>query len=121
MKNNYIKLKFILDDVSKFEKNWNGYSADPISKIVLIKAYSFLEFLNKNNLITDDLFISPTARKTIQFEYENDKSYFEIEIYMDSYYIFWKDKQLLIGEENVLLKLDEVKLEIEEFYKIKKE
>jgi len=40
---------------------------------------------------------------------------------MDSYYIFWKDKQLLIGEENVLLKLDEVKLEIEEFYKIKKE
>lgn len=116
MKNNYLKLNSILIDISKFENNWDGYNAEPINKLVLIKANSLLEFLNKNNLITDDLFIAPTGRETVQFEYENYSKYLEIEIFSDSYHIFWEDKILFITDENVLLNLDEIKVEIEKFY-----
>ena len=68
----------VLSDIAKLEDDWNGYGAKPIPSTVI-------EFARKIILTLDDQHqprIYPTARQTIQFEYENDeRSYLEFEIW----------------------------------------
>lgn len=56
-----------IDEISKLEKDWNGYDADAIPKCVCDKARDFLENISEDNQPTPPL---PTAADTIQLEWE---------------------------------------------------
>ena len=67
-----------LDDFSKYPVNWNGYGAPTISCDLIAKMKGLALLLNYQ----PDIF--PTARRSIQFEYEKeDGSYLEFELFND--------------------------------------
>lgn len=67
-----------LDEISKFEKNWNLYDADPLPAEVIEEARRILIGLDKAGL--PQPFVAPTAADVIQFEWDNDCFYLEMEI-----------------------------------------
>lgn len=70
------------------DKNWNGYGADPIPETIVNRCWLICLKLKYQPSI------SPTARQTIQFEYElEDKSYLEFEIYNDKIEILCVEKE----------------------------
>lgn len=62
--------------------NWNGNGAEAIDKTVVLKAISLLRELEQQ----PDIF--PTARNTIQFEYEHGNDYLEIEIFEEYFNVY---------------------------------
>lgn len=69
--------------ISKLEKNWNGNGADRFSKKLIKLSYKIID-----NLETQPN-IFPTARDSIQLEYENSsKDYLEFEIFEDKIKMF---------------------------------
>ncbi len=66
----------------KFEKGWNGYDANPIDKEVITKAL----YLDKWIPFETDVF--PTAANSVQFEFETDNHYLEIEVKSDKVTIY---------------------------------
>ena len=75
LKENLIKL----DEIRKFEKDWNGYNADPISPIAVDRAEQILVELDKAKL--PQPFVAPTVANTIQLEWEKeDGLYLEINV-----------------------------------------
>lgn len=67
-----------LDEISKFEKNWNLYDADPLPTEVIEEARRILIDLDKVGL--PQPFVAPTAAYAIQFEWDNDCFYLEMEV-----------------------------------------
>lgn len=69
--------KWTIQKFRNLTEGWNGYDADPIPEVVITQAYE----------IIDDLWrqpeVFPTARKSIQFEYDNHGRSLEIEIFED--------------------------------------
>ena len=64
-----------LDEISKYDQNWNGYDAAPFANTVIERAKSIIIHLD----IQPELF--PTAAGSIQIEYENlCGDYLEIQI-----------------------------------------
>lgn len=86
------RLKEFVTEFSKYTENWNGYDANPIDSDVIMRSYEFINMIAKENLIYSwDPQVFPTANGTLQFEYEPDSSiYLEIEIFPDTYVIFYK-------------------------------
>jgi hypothetical protein len=80
------KLLIEINDYCKFVKGWNGYDAEPIPIKVVENAKVVLE----NLLDNDDIEVFPTARDSIQFEYEDNKKYVEIEIFGNSVKIYYE-------------------------------
>lgn len=69
--------------ISKLEKNWNGNGADRFSKKLIKVAYEIIDNLE----MQPEIF--PTARDSIQLEYENSsKDYLEFEIFKDKIKMF---------------------------------
>lgn len=72
-----------LDEYLKLRKNWNQYDSDPFNKLLIKKVRNII-----NNLIYQP-FILPTARDSIQLEYEcvdRDKGkryYLEFEVFIN--------------------------------------
>lgn len=67
-----------LDDIQNLQENWNGYGAKPIPKEIVNLCRDIIMELDYQ----PDIF--PTARRTVQMEYElDDNSYLEFEIYLD--------------------------------------
>lgn len=66
----------------KFESNWNGEGAEPFSENIIQKS---LNIINTPSLkFQPEVF--PTARQSIQFEYEKSNgNYLEIEIFEEKY------------------------------------
>lgn len=70
------------------KENWNGYGADPISNTLVTRC-----ILIALNLKYQPQSITPTARNSIQFEWElEDKSYLEFEIYYNKITILCIEK-----------------------------
>lgn len=73
-----------LKKISEYKDNWNGYGAEPFDK----------DLIEECKTIIDNLFVYPmvfpTANNSIQLEYKNDNTYFEIEIFSDRYCLFCK-------------------------------
>ncbi|WP_338226481.1 hypothetical protein [Algoriphagus confluentis] len=68
-----------LEEFKKLEFNWNGNNAEPFSDALIEKAKSVLFSLR----VQPEVF--PTARKSIQFEYEKENGdYLEFEIFENS-------------------------------------
>ena len=97
-----------LEEFKKLEFNWNGNNAEPFSEALIEKAKSVLFSLR----VQPEIF--PTARKSIQFEYEKDNGdYLEIEIF-EGFAKFFQ----VIGEIETSDKIDFSKIfyKINEFY-----
>lgn len=68
----------IIDEIQNLHDDWNGYNAPPIPQSVLTLCRDIVMILDPQPNIF------PTARRTIQMEYElSDRSYLEFEIYPD--------------------------------------
>ncbi|WP_338220104.1 hypothetical protein [Algoriphagus sp. oki45] len=97
-----------LEEFKKLEFNWNGNNAEPFSDALIEKAKSVLFSLR----VQPEIF--PTARKSIQFEYEKGNGdYLEIEIFEDFIKFFQ-----VIGEIESSDKIDFSRIfyKVNEFY-----
>lgn len=74
--------------IEKLEYNWNRNKANPIPKKVIENSKTLLDYLIYFP------FITPTANQSIQFEYQTEKEYLEIEIFQDRFELFkiYEDK-----------------------------
>jgi len=78
------KLELIekIESFRNFKNNWNGYGAKPISKNVInramILAYDFEPMQE----------VFPTANNSIQFEWDMNGVYIELEVFEDNIKVF---------------------------------
>lgn len=82
---------YIIDKINSFREfkdNWNGYGAEPLSNIVIDRALDLAKQLNP----TPEVF--PTGRNSIQFEWESDILYLELEVFEDRIDIFNEIKSI---------------------------
>lgn len=82
--------QLFIDNVSKikkfsrYEKDWNGYGAEPINETIICRA---LDFLYQKATKQPKVFL--TARSTVQFEWDSvQKRYLEIEVLKDRYIVY---------------------------------
>ncbi len=94
IENKEAKIKDLTDKIACFsvlEHNWNNNGAEPITEDVIIKATSVLPLFYK---YINTLEVFPTARNSIQFEYENEKyKQIELEVFSDHIEYFVCDKE----------------------------
>ena len=64
-----------IDSFKKFKDNWNGYGAKPIPFKVIDKAYVLA------NELTPIPEVFPTACDSVQFEWETEDMYVELEVF----------------------------------------
>lgn len=105
------KKRFLKDLIFSYKDlpdNWNGNGAVSISCNIIKRAITLLseiEFIPE---------IFPTARNTVQFEFDKNDNYLEIEIFSDYYNIYQEingvEKEY---RETVVMKIEDV---IERFY-----
>lgn len=97
-----------LEEFKNLEFDWNGNKAEPFSEFLVEKAKSVLLTLKEQ----PEVF--PTARKSIQFEYEKDNGdYLEIEIFED----FAKFFQIIDETESSdEVDFSKIFLKVNEFY-----
>lgn len=81
----YQLLKADIDEFQSLESDWNGNHADPFDKQIISNAKSFLEYIKPYSVHVS---VFPTARESIQFEYEHEDRYCEAEIFIDSVTVF---------------------------------
>ena len=99
-----------IEEFKNFTKGWNGYDADTIDTSIIDKA------IYLDSLIPFDTFVAPTAANSIQFEFEKDNYYLEIEIKKDSLNIFEEsngnenEKVLEFGTKGIIEVLNYIKL-----------
>lgn len=95
----------------KFDTNWNGNGAEPFTENIIQKA---LDFINSTELkFQPNVF--PTARQSIQFEYEKSNGdYLEIEIFEDKYSAYSEIDNQETEYESITFS-ESIKL-IDEFY-----
>jgi len=65
-----------LNEFLDLRENWNGNNAKPFKEEVIDKCIDLINLLSIDN--QPEIF--PTARNTIQFEYDNKNKYLEFEI-----------------------------------------
>lgn len=84
----------IVERIKSFRElgqNWNGYGAEPLKPSVIAIALHFVDLIG----CSPNIEVFPTARGTIQFEWENDLYYVETEVYPDGSvksFSQWKEK-----------------------------
>ena len=78
-----------IDDLRNLEPDWNGYGAEPIPDSVCDRAQKFVDLFQGASLLE----IFPTARKSIQLEFENENYYLEIEVFEDRYTTMLAERQ----------------------------
>ena len=78
--NNYSNCEARLLEFCDYEYDWNANESEPLSTAALSNAFILLEHLP--NCGDNDWFVYPVAYKggIIQFEYENNDIYIEIEV-----------------------------------------
>lgn len=66
-----------LEDIGKLSDNWNGYGARRFSPELVQKCQKIAESLPV------EMTIYPTGRQSIQFQYDKNGDYLELEVYED--------------------------------------
>lgn len=79
-----------VDDLRNLEYNWDGYGAESIPCTVCDRAQKFVDLFQGAELLE----IFPTARKSIQLEFEVNKLYFEIEVFEDRYITMFAERDV---------------------------
>ena len=79
----------ILSEIGQWGDNWNNYGAKKFSQELIFKC---LQIINAGNLnYQPDIF--PTARESIQLEYEPDSEhYLEVEVFIDTIKVYKRIK-----------------------------
>ena len=101
-----------IQSFAKLTEGWNGYHAQPFDATLLNRCIGLIKSLEQH--LQPDIF--PTARNSIQFEYEDEHGhYLEIEIFEDHYEYFYEN---LNGREaeSKLANWDEIFELIYEYY-----
>ena len=95
----YLKAKKIkyINSFKQLSKNWDGYNANEIIPQIINKAIDLLNSIE--NISNIEIF--PTPRGTIQFEYEFNKKYFEIEIFEQYYSVLQMINNAIELEEEI--------------------
>ncbi len=92
----FSEIKLKIDKFEKFESDWDGYGAKPISKKVIELTKHNLEILDsffKNKKLEIKLpWVSPCPNGNIQFEWNNGKKYLEIEFNEHGQYMVLVDE-----------------------------
>lgn len=76
----------ILISFQTLKKNWNGNNADPIDKEVIDHAFKIISLID----VQPEIF--PTARNSVQIEYNISNTYVEFEIFSDKI-LYLTDKE----------------------------
>lgn len=80
----------------QLQDNWNGYGAKSFSRQLIQKCLLIIK--NDKLIYQPDIF--PTGRQSVQFEYENDESYLEFEIFESSIgCLYMKNDEVLLERE----------------------
>lgn len=66
-----------LEDIGKLPDNWNGYGARKFAPSLINKCRE----IAKNLPI--EMTVYPTGRQSIQFQYDKNENYLELEVYED--------------------------------------
>lgn len=74
-----------INSFARLNDNWNMNGAEPIQQDVINRALDLIKKLE----FQPEIF--PTARQSIQFEYENDSQYLEFEIFGDKIDVLIED------------------------------
>ena len=93
-------------------KGWDGYNSEPLSQFVIDHSK---EILNRFEYIPD---VFPLSFKGVQFEWEDEKYYLELEVRVDkSYHLFCmlNEETLFDFETN---DLDVVSVKIKEVFEV---
>jgi hypothetical protein len=84
--------------IEELKDDWNGNGAKAFTKDHIEFAKRFAEHLG------EDFLIFPTARKSIQLEYEDENTYIEFEIYQNRHIsCLYMDEKDFGGEKNDIL------------------
>lgn len=78
----FTELQDYLTEYENLEYDWNGNYAEPFSPEVIKNSRDFLDLVKD---YVEVISVFPTAIKAIQFEYEVNGIYCEIEIYSDHF------------------------------------
>lgn len=89
-----------LEEIKKLKQDWNGNGAEPFGQDLVNKTIVILKGLS------DQPQVFPTARNSIQLEYENGDCYLEFEIFGDRISVL-----LSFGEIEEELDIDESKIQ----------
>lgn len=84
-KKHYHELKHFIDGFAELEFDWNGNEAEPFEPQVIDNSREFLEII-KN--YAEIISVFPTAIKAIQFEYEYNGVYCEIEVHENHFELY---------------------------------
>lgn len=66
-----------LEDTGRLPDNWNGYGARKFSPSLINKCQEIAKSLPA------EMTIYPTGRQSIQFQYDKNENYLELEVYED--------------------------------------
>ncbi|MBM2834448.1 MAG: hypothetical protein HW406_1609 [Candidatus Brocadiaceae bacterium] len=84
----YIDLSEKLKSFEQLGNNWNGYGSPMLQTKIISNATSFLSLIKE---ISSDLSVFPTARNSIQFEFETINGlYSEAEIFSEKIEIYFE-------------------------------
>jgi hypothetical protein len=81
----YQILKSEIAEFELLEFDWNDNQANQFDKNIIHNAKLFLELIKRYSIHVS---VFPTARESIQFEYEHEDRYCEAEIFIDSVTVF---------------------------------
>jgi hypothetical protein len=85
-----------IDYFASFGENWNGYGASSLPDSVISRARDLVEHL------PDKAKVFPTAQSSIQFELDYiPEKYMEIEVFPDSYAVFFEAGSLSEDHERM--------------------
>lgn len=99
-----------LHRISCLEENWDGYGAKTIPEKVISKVRESLRSLNRKSCI------SPTARGSIQMEFENScKDYLEFEFFEDKIVAY---REVGIHEEEFEINIKNIPKYLDEFFEL---
>lgn len=81
----YNSLLMRIDEIQSLKENWNGYGADVVPFNIINNAKIFLFYIKD---LSEFISIFPTARQSIQIEFEVEDMYCEAEIFSDIVHIY---------------------------------
>lgn len=86
----------LLNRFLNYEDNWNGYGVTKFEKKLIDKASNIVCSLGVQP------FVFPTARNSIQLEYETNERYLEFEIFEDKVTFLLYNKEAFINKINYI-------------------
>lgn len=97
-----------LDEFSKLETGWNCYDAKPIPKELIKQTKTVIKDLT----VQPDIF--PTARESIQIEFDNEDDYLEFEIFRGDKVVMYQEKDGNEVEKEI--QCEDIQKKVDDFY-----